>query len=173
MRAFSLFLLLAIGVSPVWADANPALRLERLDGGQESLAEVIGHGRWVIINVWSPSCSLCRQEMPDVIEFHRRHPDIPVLGVTIDFPSFGYGRPEVIRAYLERQPLDFPLYLADTDLVAELLGKRLVAIPLIVIFTPAGKLIASWPGQIDAEQIMTFIDLYDAEKADNPLTRGF
>ncbi|MCS3904555.1 thiol-disulfide isomerase/thioredoxin [Methylohalomonas lacus] len=153
--------------------ADPTLTLERLDGRHESLADTIGQGDWVIVHVWSPDCSLCVREMLDVIRFHRHHPGIPLIALTIDFPSFGYGRRESVQDYLQRQPLDFPLYLTDQAGVEELLGRRLVAIPLIAIFTPAGELVASWPGPIDAGEITTFIDQYDADTMQDELTEGF
>ncbi len=168
--------LLYFGTAPIVADTgsgDPTITLERLDGRHESLADTIGQGDWVIVHVWSPDCSLCVREMPDVIRFHRRHPGIPLLALTIDFPSFGYGRHDSVQDYLQRQPLDFPLYLTDQTGVEQLLGRRLVAIPLIAIFTPAGKLVASWPGPIDAGELTTFIDQYDADAMHDELTEGF
>ena len=158
-------LFFAAGIVPA---QSPDLRLERFDiGERESLAGIIGQGQWAVVNVWSPSCSLCVREMPDVVHFHQQHPDIPLVGVTIDFPSFGYGRRKVLADYLKRQPLDFPLYLTDQAGVEKLLGKRLVAIPLIAIFTPKGKLAASWPGQINPGEIESFINNYDSYKLED------
>lgn len=141
---------------------TPALELERLDGGMQGMADFIGQGEWVVVNVWSPSCRACVIEIPKIRQFRREHPHIPFLGVTIDFPSFEYGKPEVIRTFLKTHPLDYPLFLADMNLASELIGKRLVAIPLIAIFHPDGRAVARWPGKIKPEEIMEFINNYDS-----------
>ena len=145
----------------------PDTVLERLNGGREPMSQYIGQGQWVVVNVWSPSCSACVEELPDVIQFHENHPDIPVIGITIDFPSFEYGKPDIINDFLKQQPLDYPLFLADRELASELIGKELIAIPLIAIFHPDGHAVARWPGRINPGEIETFIDNYDSYKLNN------
>ena len=145
----------------------PDVSLERLNGEQQAMSDYIGNGRWAVVNVWSPSCSSCVEELPDVIQFEKNHPDINVLGVTIDFPSFEYGKPDIIRDFLEKQPLEYPLFLADRELASDLIGKKLIAIPLIAIFHPDGHAVARWPGRIDPDEIEEFIYNYDSYKLDN------
>lgn len=153
---------------PFSAQAGAAdVSLERLNGGCESMTDYIGQGDWVVVNVWSPTCSSCVEELPDVIQFHQDHPDIPLLGVTIDFPSFEYGKVEILRDFLEKQPLDYPLFLADRHLVARLIGKELIAIPLIAIFHPDGHAVARWPGKIDPHEITEFINNYESYKLED------
>jgi len=145
------------------------MQLERLDGTYETMSEYIGKGRWVVVNVWSPTCSSCVEELPDVIRFHENHPGIAVLGVTIDFPSFEYGKPEIIRDFLSKQPIGYPLFLADQELASRLIGKELIAIPLIAIFHPDGHAVARWPGRIDPAEIEEFITQYESYKLDGEL----
>ncbi|MDX1518704.1 MAG: hypothetical protein R3318_01185, partial [Gammaproteobacteria bacterium] len=58
-----------------------AVELEHIDGYRQDMAKLIGQGRWVVMNVWSPSCSFCVEELPHIWEFHRRHGDtIDVIG---------------------------------------------------------------------------------------------
>lgn len=145
----------------------PDVSLERLNGQQQAMSDYIGNGQWVVVNVWSPTCSSCVEELPDVIRFHENHPDIPVLGVTIDFPSFEYGRPDIIRGFLEKHPIDYPLFLADRELASDLIGKQLIAIPLIAIFHPDGHAVARWPGRINPGEIDEFINNYESYKLDD------
>lgn len=159
-------LLLCLCIGPVSAKP-PDTALERLNGKKEPMSQYIGQGQWVVVNVWSPTCSSCVQELPDVIQFKQNHPDIPVIGVTIDFPSFEYGKPAIINDFLKRQPLDYPLFLADRELASELIGRQLIAIPLIAIFHPDGHAVARWPGPINPAEIEEFINNYESYKLED------
>jgi len=166
LPVFSLFLLAALLVDPATAKP-PTVSLERLNGEEEPMSQYIGQGQWVVVNVWSPTCSSCVEELPDVIQFEQDHPDIPVIGVTIDFPSFEYGKPAIINDFLKRQPLDYPLFLADRELASQLIGKELIAIPLIAIFHPDGHAVARWPGRINPGEIEEFINHYESYKLED------
>lgn len=166
------FTALVLVCAPVQATATD-ITLERLEGGRESLANTIGQGEWVVVNVWSPTCQACVIELPQIRQFRREHPDIPFIGVTIDFPSFGYGKRGVTQAFLEDHPLDYPLYLADMEQASGLIDKRLVAIPLIAIFHPDGRPVARWPGEIKPGEIMDFINNFDDYQMNDNLTDGF
>ena len=133
----------------------PLLGLERVDNGQlQTLDEYIGKGSWVIVNVWSPDCSFCVQELPTLERFGKANPEVKILGVTIDFPSFGRGKRDRIEAFLTRHPLPFTLFIADRKEASIVIGRRLVGIPLIAIFHPDGRPIARWPGIIEPDEII-------------------
>ena len=148
-------------------------RLVRVDGVEQSMSDYIGRGRWVIVNVWSPSCTFCVQELPHVERFSREHSDVTVLGITVDYPSFGYGKIDIIRAFLARHPLDYPIFLADIDQASEVIGNRLVGIPLIAIFHPDGEVLVRWPGYIDVREIEDFMQNYEAYTPENTSDIGF
>jgi len=154
------FLTAAFLCLPAGAGATDT-RLVRVDGVEQSMSDYIGRGRWVIVNVWSPSCTFCVQELPHVERFSREHSDVTVLGITVDYPSFGYGKIDIIRAFLARHPLDYPIFLADIDQASEVIGNRLVGIPLIAIFHPDGEVLARWPGNIDVREIEDFMQNYE------------
>lgn len=157
----TLLFLLLLAIQPLTVVGTPDTRLVRVDGVTKSMSEYIGQGQWVIVNVWSPSCTACVVELPQIRQFRTRNPGIPVIGVTVDFPSFEYGKIEVIKSFLERNPLDYPIFLADIDSASDVIGNRLVGIPLIAIFHPNGDVVARWPGTIDVREIEDFIANYD------------
>jgi thiol-disulfide isomerase/thioredoxin len=157
---------------PVNANA-PDTRLVRIDGVEQSMSDYIGQGKWVIVNVWSPSCSFCVQELPHVEKFRRDHTDVTVMGITLDYPSFGYGKIDIIREFLENHPLDYPIFLADIDQASEVIGNRLVGIPLIAIFHPDGEVLARWPGNIDVNEIEEFMQNYEDYTPEESLLRDF
>lgn len=154
------------------AKANPSdMRLVNISGIEEPLSNYIGNGRWVVVNLWSPTCSACVIEIPQIKKFIVRNPEIPVLGVTLDFPSFEYGKIDILRDFVKRVPLDYPLFLADIDQASELIGRRLTGIPSIAIFHPDGRPLVTWPGVVEIDEIEKFIKNY-TDNAD-PLSEGF
>lgn len=144
------------------AAAAQAVEMEKVGGGSARMTDLVGQGRWVVVNVWSPSCTFCVQELPHIVEFHRKHREnIDVFGITVDFPSFGYGRIEIIERFLQRHPIDYPLYLADHEMASAAIGSYLRAIPMIVIFHPDGRVLGRWPGEINIPELENFIENYD------------
>ena len=142
-----------------------------INGIEQAMSDYIGQQKWVLVNVWSPTCSFCVQELPKIGEFKKSNPEISVIAVTLDYPSFEYGRIDIIKKFLEGFPQDYPIFLADIEQVSTLIGMRLVGIPLIALFNPKGKPVARWPGEIEIDEIENFIANY---KEDNdPLSSGF
>jgi peroxiredoxin len=60
----------------------PPLDLPTIDGGRIDLA-TLGPGP-VIVNFWFTTCPPCRQEIPELSRFAATHPDVTVLGVSVD-----------------------------------------------------------------------------------------
>lgn len=152
--------------------ANTQLELEDIEGNYQNMQQIIGQGQWTVVNVWSPSCSFCVDELPHMLSFAEKHKEsINVLGVTLDFPTFNYGDIELTKKFVQTTPINYPLYFADHDLASELIGIHLVGIPLIAIFDPDGKAVARWPGTIEIEEIENFIANY--KKDNDPLSADF
>lgn len=167
------FLLLCLLAMPMALHAAPPdVELVRLDGETRSMKDYIGQdGKWTVINVWSPTCTACVIELPHLEAFRKKHIDnVNMLGLTIDFPSFGYGRMDVTRTFVEKNPIHYPLFLADMDSVAKVIGNRLVAIPLIAIYHPNGEVLARWPGYVDTAEIEDFMANYEEYATDDPLS---
>lgn len=166
------FLITLTLLAPLPANANPpGMRLVNISGIEEPLSSHIGKGQWVVVNIWSPTCSACVIELPQIKKFIARNPKIPMIGVTLDFPSFAYGKIDILRNFVKRTPLDYPLYLADIDQASQLIGRRLTGIPSIAIFHPDGRALVTWPGVVEIDEIEKFIKNY-ADNTD-PLSGGF
>ncbi len=148
---------------PLAVSAASGIVLENIHGQRRPMSDYIGNGQWVFVNVWSPGCGFCVRELPEVERFHARNRDkgVRVIGVTLDFPSFGYGRRDIIRDFLAGHPLEYPIFLADMKLASELIGKRLIGIPLMAIFHPDGRVLARWPGAVDVEAMEEFMENYE------------
>ena len=154
-----LIMLVVFFMSP---GATSALELENIDGSKQDIGQLTGQGRWVVMNVWSPSCSFCVQELPQIQAFHQKHSDtVDVIGITLDYPSFEYGKINVIKRFLSKYPIAYPLYLADHAMASEVIGSYLKAIPLLVIFHPDGRVLGRWPGEISIPELEEFIRSYE------------
>jgi len=149
------------------ADA-PDISLEDLNGNYHSLSEYIGHGKWTLVNVWSPTCIQCVLEMPDLNKFHLKHrdTDATVLGITIDYPSFKYGKKDLATAFIKKYNISFPILMGDQDLASQVSGKRLKVIPTTYFFHPDGNLVARWAGMVKKEDLEEFILRYEPETDD-------
>jgi len=151
------------------SQADPTdIALEDLQGNYHSVSDYIGHGKWTLVNVWSPTCIQCVIEMPDLNKFHLEHrdTDAAVLGITIDYPSFKYGKKDLAIAFIKKYDISFPVLMGDQDLASQISGKRLKAIPTTYFFHPDGKLVARWPGMVKKEELEEFIQQYKPETND-------
>ena len=167
-----ILLLLLFFISPLSISAAaPDMKLVNIDGQEEPLSNHIGNGQWVVVNIWSPTCQACVIELPSIKKFIKRNPNIPVVGITLDFPSFGYGKIDVLREFVKKTPLDYPLFLADIDQASQLIGRWLVGIPSIAIFHPDGRALVTWPGVVEIDEIERYIKNYKEEV--DTLLEGF
>ena len=68
-----IFCFLSIQMSFVHATKAPDVTLVRIDGVEQSMTDYIGQGKWVVVNVWSPSCTACVKELPELERFEQKH----------------------------------------------------------------------------------------------------
>lgn len=68
----------------------PDFELHDLKGGSVRLSDL--RGKTVLINFWTTWCTACVQEIPSLIELaKRRHQDLVILGVSLDFVPDEHG----------------------------------------------------------------------------------
>ena len=79
--------------------AAPPLTATLLDGKRFSLDEY--SGKVVLINFWATWCGPCREEMPALEAFYRKHRErgLAVLAISLDEPGDASAVREVMRAY--------------------------------------------------------------------------
>jgi thiol-disulfide isomerase/thioredoxin len=128
----------------------PNLILMDLKQEERNLCEYIGNGKWVIVNIWGPSCPACIEELPELELFHDSHyeSDAIVLGIAIDFPTYGYADLEEVTKFVESYDIEYPILLADSDITVQLGANHLKGIPTTLVFDPSGKLINELVGII-------------------------
>lgn len=124
------------------AAASPAPAFDLVDtkGARHSLEEARGH--WVVLNFWATWCVPCIQEIPQIAEFHRRHPDVDVVGVAFDVQD-----PGLVKRFATKVGHDYPLVLSDDGVEKQLGSPK--ALPTTRIYDPSGKLVYDKPGRVD------------------------
>jgi thiol-disulfide isomerase/thioredoxin len=150
------FLLMIVSIN---AHASLEVQLESIDNTQHKLSEYIGHGKWVVLNIWGTRCPPCREEMPELVHFHDEHKDSDaiVVGIAIDFPSYGYANKQEVINFSEDYLIDFPLLLSDSSITEKLGLGRLEALPSTYLFNPEGKVVGMQVGSITQKIIEDFI----------------
>lgn len=100
--------------------AAPDFRLERLDGSELSLHELLG--RPVVLNFWTTWCVECRTEAPELDAFHRRFGEkVAVIGIDMREPG------SVVQRFVDEFDLSYPILLDRSQRVAR--SYRVTGVP--------------------------------------------
>ena len=155
---FSLLLLFSLN-----AAADYDITLKSPDNSVHKLSEYIGQGKWVVLNIWGTRCPPCREEMPELVLFHDEYKDEKaiVVGIAIDFPSYGYAKKDEVAEFVDDYLIDFPVLLSDSRITQKLDLGRLEGLPTTYLFTPDGEVIGMQVGGITKKIIENFILSYE------------
>jgi thiol-disulfide isomerase/thioredoxin len=127
--------LAAVAVSGTAADtlrAAPPLAATFLDGTRFALAE--HGGKVILVNFWATWCTPCREEMPAIDAFYRKHRGggLEVVAISLDEPRDLAAVREVMREYR------FPAALSTQ---AEYRGYgRIWRVPMTFVIDRQGRL---------------------------------
>lgn len=126
-------------------------RWERPEGGELIAAEL--RGGPLLLNFWATWCPPCVEELPLLDRFYRERQaqGWRVVGLAIDQPG-------AVRAFLQRQPLSFPVGLAGfggTELARQL-GNPTGALPFSVVFDAQGRLAQRKLGKVEPADLQAW-----------------
>lgn len=142
------------------AYASLDVLLKSTNDSQHTISEYIGHGKWVVLNIWGTRCPPCLEEVPELVRFHDEHKDTDaiVLGIAIDFPSFGYANKKEVIAFAEDYLIDFPILLSDASITEKTGLGRLEGLPTTYLFNPDGQVVGMQVGGISKKVLEDFIE---------------
>lgn len=163
----SLIALLLLSLLSTNANATLDISLYSIDDSKHKLSEYIGHGKWVVLNIWGTRCPPCREEMPELVSFHDGHKDDDaiVLGIAIDFPSYGYANKNEVISFADDYLIDFPILLSDSSITEKIGLGRLEGLPTTYLINPAGDIVGMQVGGVTKKILEDFIN---KNKAANP-----
>ncbi len=147
--------------------ASPDVTLLDIHGKPRHFSDYIGRGQWTVLTVWGPRCPPCIEEMPELQKFHDAHKDgrARVLGVAVDFPSFGPARRDEVARFSENYLIDFPLLLGSDEAFTRFGGADLLGVPTTVIYDPNGAIVARHSGSVSRDMLERFINKWDKAEA--------
>lgn len=133
-------------------DVAPAIELPDPEGRPVSVLP--RPGRRVLINFWASWCPPCIKEMPLLNEFAAQHAakGIDVIGIALEDA-------EAVRAFLDENPVDYPIVITEVGLVdlSTRLGNARGVLPYSVLIDAQGRIEKMKLGEFTADQLTTWI----------------
>jgi len=159
----AIFLLSLLSIN---AYASLDISLKSIDDSEHKLSEYIGKGKWVVLNIWGTRCPPCREEMPELVRFHDEHKDKDaiVVGIAIDFPSYGYANQNEVISFAEDYLIDFPILLSDSSITVKIGLGHLEGLPTTYLFNPNGDVVGMQVGSINKNILDDFIEKNKTKK---------
>lgn len=148
-----------LAFTQVALSADHKILLEGIDGKKHALNEYIGHGQWIVVNVWATACPYCRHELFDLTNFHNAHhqKDAMVLGLTLDFPSFDYPDKAYLAEFAASHFIDYPLLMVNAEEASKVIGQPVDMVPLTFIYNPKGELVRRINGMVTERMLEVVI----------------
>lgn len=157
--------LLSVLLASAALAASPDVTLNDVQGKPHHFSEYIGRGQWTVLVVWGPRCPPCAEEMPDLQIFHdaNKKGRASVLGIAVDFPSFGQARRDEVEKFAQDYLISFPLLLGNAESFTRFGGAELSGVPTTVIYDRNGAIVARHVGGVTREMLERFIAKWDTE----------
>lgn len=135
-------------VDTLWAAS-----LQNAVGTSQKLAAF--KGKPVVVNFWASWCGPCVKEMPTLATMHREYEK---KGIT--FIGVGVDSEKNVNAFLQKVPVDYPIYIAGfggADL-ARNFGNNAGALPFTVVIDAKGAIRLTKLGEVDQKELKTVLD---------------
>lgn len=136
------FWLLSVWRAPDLPDVAPDFTLKNLKGEEVSLQDY--RGQTVILNFWAHWCGPCRSEIPAFRSFAKEHPEIPILGISVE------GKSSEVKKYAKQLGIDYTV-LVDDSRVQRLYNVS--SLPTTVIVGPEGEVKKAHVGAMFQSQL--------------------
>lgn len=128
----------------------PNFELVNLTGEYVSLSDFLGTP--VLINFWATWCPPCRNEMPLIESFAKKHDhELIVLAINAGEEE------QVVRAFVDETGLDLIFLLDPTNTVANL--YRVVGFPTSLFIDENGILQATFIGELDEDLMLSYLEI--------------
>ena len=116
----------------------PNFELASVGEGSIILSEM--KGKVVLLDFWATWCGPCRAGIPHLNDLYAEHKDegFEIVGISVDRAGRGKSGVELVRAFLEKTTMDYPLAMADARTVSAYGGIR--SIPTAFLIDREGRL---------------------------------
>ena len=125
----------------------PSIEVHSTSGRSVNLRDIVHPGRRTIVNLWATWCIPCAKEMPELNRLRAAFAQngVDLIGLNLDTDPDAH-----IREFLQKVPVDYPIYRGGTAAVEQLFATDEVAVPLSVIVDRNGnveQLISGWSAE--------------------------
>jgi len=128
----------------------PDFELPFLDHGMFSLSSVIGK-KVVILNFFATWCEPCREEIPELNTFYRKHRDVlAMIGVNND------EKTNVVKKFVFREGVAFPVVIDNGELKRKF---NIGSFPTTIMIGIDGRIIKFQPGMIANAEVIFEADM--------------
>ncbi len=126
--------------------AAPAWQLLDLDGKTIKAADF--KGKIVVLNFWATWCVPCREEIPSLIELHQQYGDdgVIIVGASVD-----RGGVDLVKRFVERFKVNYPVVIADEKMMRDF--GNVEAVPTTFLIDRNGRVAGKHVGFAEKETL--------------------
>ncbi len=118
------------------------------DLADQPIASTNFAGKILVLNFWATWCPPCIAEIPDLKRFHEAN---ATNGVVVVGASIDEGGSAVVKPFVNRNGINYPVLLADA-IVQDLFGG-VSGVPTTFIVSREGRLIARYLGPVTSAEL--------------------
>lgn len=138
---------------PAAVEYLPDFSLPDLNDRPRSITE--WSGKSLIINFWATWCAPCRREMPLLQDLQDRQDGgdgLQIIGIAMD-------NLRDVKKFVAQNNITYPILYGEHEVsvVAESLAEDFIGLPFSVFVAPDGQILALWPGEIRADELLKIV----------------